>query len=92
MVLSPMRLVNQVLAVLVQSAPNIGMIAGMFAGVPETYSLAIYWFRTKKECVGDEIFCLLDGVVEGTLHYGYRYGSDGQWQVGVLELDQIRIN
>ena len=36
-----MRLVNQVLAVLAQSAPNIGMIAGMFAGVPETYSLAI---------------------------------------------------
>jgi len=41
MVLSPMRLVNQVLAVLAQSDPNIGMIAGMFAGVPETYSLAI---------------------------------------------------
>jgi len=41
MVLSPMMLVNQVLAVLAQSDPNIGMIAVMFAGVPETYSLAI---------------------------------------------------
>ena len=40
-ILSLMRLVNQVLAVLAQSDPNIGMIAGMFAGVPETYSLAI---------------------------------------------------
>ena len=43
-----MRLVNQVLAVLAQSAPNIGMIAGMFSGVPETYSLAILLVPHQK--------------------------------------------
>ena len=41
MVLSPMTLVSQVLAILAQSDPNIGMVAIMFASVPETYSLAI---------------------------------------------------
>ena len=41
MVLSPMTLVSQVLAALAQSDPNIGMVAIMFASVPETYSLAI---------------------------------------------------
>ena len=71
-----MRLVNQVLAVLAQSDPNIGMIAGMFAGVPETYSLAI-GSAPKKNALEMRFFVSLMEQLKGLYTMATAMGQMG---------------
>ena len=41
MAMSPMTIINQILNVVAQSDPNVGMIGALLAGIPQTYSVAM---------------------------------------------------
>ena len=66
MAISPMTMINQILNVVAQSDPNIGMVAALLAGIPQTYSIAM-GVASKKNGLEIKLFT---SVVELQQLYG----------------------
>ena len=64
--ISPMTMINQILNVVAQSDPNIGMVAALLAGIPQTYSIAM-GVASKKNGLEIKLFT---SVVELQQLYG----------------------
>ena len=66
MAISPMTMINQILNVVAQSDPNIGMVAALLAGIPQTYSIAM-GVAPKKDGLEIKLFT---SVIELQQLYG----------------------
>ena len=66
MAISPLTMINQILNVVAQSDPNIGMVAALLAGIPQTYSIAM-GVASKKNGLEIKLFT---SVVELQQLYG----------------------